>query len=80
MLRSGSSTAFRPVFVDRVVNRTITLVCVLIVYDGWANLRYRDVVGIILAVPSLRCSSRTSSRPASLNMSPLNDESRCRNG
>jgi len=35
MLRS--STAFRPVLVDRVVNRTITLVCVLIVYDGWAN-------------------------------------------
>jgi hypothetical protein len=26
----------------------ITLVCVLIVYNGWANVRYRDVVGIIV--------------------------------
>jgi hypothetical protein len=47
MLHSGSST-FRPLLVDRFVNRTITLVCVLIVYDGWATLRYGDVVGIIV--------------------------------
>ena len=47
MLRSGGPTV-RPVLVDRVVHRTITLVRVLIVYDGWANLRYRDVIGIIV--------------------------------
>lgn len=38
----------RPPAIGRVVTATITLVCVLIVYDGWAKLRLLDVVLIIL--------------------------------
>jgi hypothetical protein len=38
----------RPVIIGRAVTGTITLVCVLIVYDGWAKLRLIDVVGIVL--------------------------------
>ena len=34
--------------VGRVVTATITLVCVLIVYDGWGNLRLRDAVAIVV--------------------------------
>ena len=49
----------RPVLIDRVVYTTITLACVLIVYDGWASLRVVDVVWVILG-PSSRCSSPTS--------------------
>src|SRR5206468_8035962 len=33
----------------RVVTATITLVCVLIVYNGWANQRLRDVLLIVVA-------------------------------
>ncbi len=38
----------RPGIVGRIVTATITLTCVLIVYDGWANLRPRDAVWIIV--------------------------------
>jgi hypothetical protein len=38
----------RPQVAGRVVTATITLACVLIVYDGWANLRFRDAAGIIV--------------------------------
>jgi hypothetical protein len=38
----------KPQVVGRVVTATITLACVLIVYDGWANLRFRDAAGIIV--------------------------------
>lgn len=38
----------RPVLIDRIVYTTITLACVLIVYDGWANLKVVDVVWVIL--------------------------------
>ena len=33
---------------DRIVYATITLISVLIIYDGWVNLRVPDVVGIIV--------------------------------
>ena len=47
MHRLGGS--FSPsVLVERVVTRTIALVCILIVYDGWAKLKYLDVVGIVV--------------------------------
>jgi len=39
---------FRPHVIGRIVTATITLVCVLIVYDGWTNLKVRDVVVVIL--------------------------------
>jgi hypothetical protein len=38
----------KPAVVGRVVTATITLVCVLIVYDGWASLKLLDVVLIIV--------------------------------
>jgi hypothetical protein len=40
--------SFQPHVIGRIVTATITLVCVLIVYDGWTNLRLRDVVVIIV--------------------------------
>jgi hypothetical protein len=47
---SGSivSAVSRPVLVDRVVYGTITIVCVLIIYDGWATLKLLDVIAIIV--------------------------------
>lgn len=38
----------RPFIVSRVVYGTITLMSILIVYDGWAQLRFRDVVVVIV--------------------------------
>lgn len=38
----------RPVVVDRIVYATITLMSVLIIYDGWSHLRLIDVVGVIV--------------------------------
>jgi hypothetical protein len=37
----------RPSVVARAVYGTITLMSGLIVYDGWQQLRFRDVVGVI---------------------------------
>lgn len=38
----------RPVYLDRVVYATITLMSVLIIYDGWQHLRLFDVAGVIV--------------------------------
>lgn len=38
----------RPVQIDRVIYATIGLACILIVYDGWAQLTRADVVWIVL--------------------------------
>src|SRR5213596_356532 len=43
------SAISKPIVIGRVVTATITLVCVLIVYDGWANQRLRDVLLIVVA-------------------------------
>jgi hypothetical protein len=48
VLRDPFKVIERPAAIGRVVTATITLVCVLIVYDGWAKLRVVDVVLIIL--------------------------------
>lgn len=48
VLRDPFKVSERPAAIGRVVTATITLVCVLIVYDGWAKLRLVDVVLIIL--------------------------------
>jgi hypothetical protein len=37
-----------PVLVDRIVYATITLMSVLIIYDGWQKLRLIDVAGVIV--------------------------------
>jgi len=34
--------------VDRVIYTTITLLTVLIIYDGWEELRFWDVVTVIV--------------------------------
>lgn len=38
----------RPVYLDRIVYGTITVMSVLIIFDGWQHLRLLDVVGVIL--------------------------------
>jgi hypothetical protein len=38
----------RTLVVGRVVTATIALICVLIVCDGWGNLRLRDAVFIVV--------------------------------
>ena len=37
----------RPVLVDRIIYATITIMSVLIIYDGWQKLRLVDVIGVI---------------------------------
>src|SRR4249919_1508278 len=34
--------------IDRIIYTTVTLLSVLIIYDGWATLRFWDVVAVIL--------------------------------
>ena len=36
------------VFVDRIIYATITMMSVLIIYDGWQTLKLIDVVGVIV--------------------------------
>lgn len=38
----------RPVTVDRIVYATITMMSVLIIYDGWQHLKLIDVFGVII--------------------------------
>ena len=38
----------KPSVIGRIVTATVTLVTVLIVYDGWATLKFFDVVLIVL--------------------------------
>jgi hypothetical protein len=38
----------RSIRLDRIVYATITLMSVLIIYDGWQHLRLLDVIGIII--------------------------------
>jgi len=44
----GLKRLHRPVLVDRIVYATITMMSVLIIYDGWDHLRLINVVGIIV--------------------------------
>jgi hypothetical protein len=46
--RDPFGLAAKPPVIGRVVTATITLVCVLIVYDGWASLKLFDVVLIVV--------------------------------
>jgi hypothetical protein len=54
MWKELSGVTAKTIVVGRVVTATVTLICVLVVYDGWANLRLRDavliVVGPVLAI------------------------------
>jgi hypothetical protein len=47
-MATTSAGLSRPFVVGRVVYGTITLMSVLVVYDGWQQLRFRDVVIVIV--------------------------------
>jgi hypothetical protein len=42
------SSVTQPILVDRIVYATITIMSVLIIYDGWQDLRWVDVIGVIV--------------------------------
>jgi hypothetical protein len=46
-------SACRPGVIDRGVHGTIVVTSVLVVYDGWAHLRFWDAVAIIRLVVNL---------------------------
>ena len=48
MTTTGFGYGSRLVYLDRAIYTTITLMSVLVVYDGWQNLKLRDAVGVIL--------------------------------
>jgi hypothetical protein len=48
MTTSGFGFASRSVYLDRAVYTTITVMSILIVYDGWKNLKLGAAVGVIL--------------------------------
>jgi hypothetical protein len=47
----------RPPVVGRIVTATVALVCVLIVYDGWATLKPVDVVVVIVGPVVAICTT-----------------------
>jgi archaellum biogenesis protein FlaJ (TadC family) len=49
MATTGFGYGSRPVYLDRAIYTTITLMSVLILYDGWQNLNFRAAVWVILA-------------------------------
>jgi hypothetical protein len=42
------SSLNRPILIDRVIYATITVMSVLIIYDGWQHLKLIDVLGVIV--------------------------------
>ena len=48
MAETGFGYGARPRYLDRAVYTTITVMSVLIVYDGWQNLKFGAAVGVIL--------------------------------
>ncbi len=48
MTANGFGYGSRPVYLDRAVYTTITIMSVLIAYDGWKNLKFWGAAGVIL--------------------------------
>jgi hypothetical protein len=48
MATTGFGYGTRPVYLDRAIYTTITVMTILIVYDGWQTLKLRAAVGVIL--------------------------------
>jgi integrase len=48
MTTTGFGYGTRPVYLDRAIYTTITVMTILIVYDGWQTLKLRAAVGVIL--------------------------------
>ena len=51
----------KPAVVGRIVTATVALVCVLIVYDGWAALKLSDVVIVIVGPVVAICTTHVFS-------------------
>jgi hypothetical protein len=51
----------KPAAVGRIVTATVALVCVLIVYDGWAALKLFDVVVVIVGPVVAICTTHVFS-------------------
>ena len=51
----------KPPVVGRIVTATVALVCVLIVYDGWAALKPFDVVAVIVGPVIAICTTHVFS-------------------
>ena len=47
-MRRDLVSSAHPVDVDRIIYATITLMSVLIIYDGWQQLRFLAVLGVIV--------------------------------
>ena len=65
MTATGFGFGSRPFYLDRAVYTTITVMSVLIVYDGWQNLKFWAAVGVILGPVLAKCwpcSFHTSSQ------------------
>jgi hypothetical protein len=48
MTTTGFGYGSRPVYLDRAIYTTITVMSVLIVYDGWQNLKFWAAVAVVL--------------------------------
>jgi hypothetical protein len=48
MTTTGFGFSSRPVYLDRAIYTTITVMSVLILYDGWQTLKLAAAVGVIL--------------------------------
>jgi hypothetical protein len=48
MMSGGTDKVFRRRVVERVAYGTITIMCVLVVYDGWSQLKLLGVLGVIV--------------------------------
>ena len=68
MTNATRSENLRPATVDRIVYTTITMMSVLIVYDGWQHLRLFDVVGVIVGPVLAMCISHVYSASLALQM------------
>jgi hypothetical protein len=78
MLRDPFAFASTPAAIGRVVTATITIACVLIVYDGWASLRFLDVVliivGPVVAIFTSHVFSTTLVKQVELGRRPTRSE------
>jgi hypothetical protein len=78
VLRDPFAVTAVPSSIGRVVTATITITCVLVVYDGWARLRLLDViliiVGPIVAIFTSHVFSTTLVRQVELGRRPNRSE------
>ena len=78
MATTGFGYGSRRVYLDRAIYTTVTLMSLLIVYDGWQNLKLGAAVGVILgpvlAIFVGHVFSASLARQAELNKRPGRSE------